>query len=81
MTFNGNSAKGTDSAGGAIYNLSSNPKLSNVTFSGNSAVGGAGAMFNNGSDPQLTNATFSGNSTAGGGGAMYNYGGSSPGYL
>ena len=78
MTFNGNSAKGTDSAGGAIYNLSSNPKLSNVTFSGNSAVGGAGAMFNNGSDPQLTNATFSGNSTAGGGGAMYNYGGSTP---
>ena len=48
-----------------MYNIVSNPTLTNVTFSGNSAPIGGG-MHNLGSNPTLTNVTFSGN-TAGGG--------------
>ena len=43
----------------------SNPTLTNVTFSGNSAVATAAAMFNDDdSNPTLTNVTFSGNSAS-----------------
>jgi predicted outer membrane repeat protein len=56
----------------------SNPSLTNVTFSGNSAVWNGGAMFNDGyngdSNPSLTNVTFSGNSAGWEGGAMFNDG-------
>jgi hypothetical protein len=54
-----------------MSNFYSNPTLSNVTFSGNSAEFG-GAMYNRSSSPQLTNVTFSGNSANIDGGAMYN---------
>ncbi len=48
------------------YNGTSNPSLTNVTFSGNSAEFG-GAMFNDGRNdgngsPSLKNVVFSGNS-------------------
>ena len=58
----------------------SNPALTNVTFSGNSATFFGGAMYNNAqlagstSSPTLTNVTFSGNSSANYGGAMVNDG-------
>ena len=47
--------------------------LTNVTFSGNTAIGNGGGMFNNvtGSCPTLTNVTFSGNGASSGGG-IYN---------
>ncbi len=68
---------GADSFGGAMYNTSSSPTLTNITFSDNTARGG-GAMANiSNSNPTLTNVTFSGNS-ASNGGAMVNATGSSP---
>jgi len=51
--------------GGGMYNSSSNPTLTNVTFSGNSATFGGGMYNNNNSNPTLTNVTFSGNSASG----------------
>lgn len=67
--------------GGGTGNVNgSNPKLINVTFSGNFAAGGVGVgggMANNGSSPTLTNVTFSGNS-GWYGGAMSNNTGSNP---
>jgi hypothetical protein len=58
--------------GGGLYNTSSSPTLSNVTFSGNSA-GSGGGMYNDTSDPTLINVTFSGNIVGFGvGGGMYN---------
>jgi len=56
------------------------PKLTNCTFSGNSA-GWSGGMYNGKGSPTLTNCTFSGNSTNGvhgHGGGMSNDSGSSP---
>jgi uncharacterized repeat protein (TIGR01451 family) len=59
--------------GGGMYNYSSDPTLTNVTFSGNSAGLYGGGMYNTfGSNPTLTNVTFSGN-TATWGGGMRNY--------
>jgi hypothetical protein len=52
-----------------MYNYEdSSPRLSNVTFSGNSASYGGGGMFNHRSSPTLSNVTFSGNSASDGGG-------------
>ncbi|MEI6179310.1 MAG: Ig-like domain-containing protein [Chloroflexales bacterium] len=66
------------SCGGGMTNNSSNPVLTNVIFSGNSAYVGGG-MYNVMSNPLLTNVIFSGN-TAGvsgaaglGGGLSNNY--------
>lgn len=70
-------------SGGGLYckgggsGLDCSPTLSNLTFSGNSAIGTGGAMYNSGvgggiSSPILNNVTFSGNSAGGNGGAMYN---------
>jgi predicted outer membrane repeat protein len=61
-----------DDDGGGMYNDSSSPTLTNVTFSGNSAEGDGGGMYNDSSSPTLTNVTFSGNSAEGDGGGMYN---------
>ncbi len=86
VTFSSNTATGGN--GGALYNdLDSVPSLTNVTFSGNSAImdsgysgGYGGAMYNyaNTTPPRLTNVTFSGNHAVGYdelhpayGGAMY----------
>jgi hypothetical protein len=68
---NGNAAgTGEDGRGGGVNNNNSNPTLSNLTVSGNTAATGGG-MFNYYSSPILTNVIFSGN-TAGYGGGMYN---------
>lgn len=77
VTFNGNTAF----HGGGMFNYASNPALTNVTFSDNSAAGdddysSGGGMYNYESSPTLIHVTFSGNSAAGiyeGGGGMYNY--------
>jgi len=61
------------SSGGGIYNDGGSPTLTNVTFSGNSALLGGG-MFNQSSSPRLTNVTFSGNSSSDSGGGMRNVG-------
>lgn len=83
-TFKGNLAT---SAGGAVYNDSSNPEdvsavsnpsFSNVLFSGNLAAWG-GAMYSDGqpsgdASPALVNVTFAGNRATAQGGALYNTG-------
>lgn len=56
--------------GGGMYNSASNPTLTNVIFSHNSAIYGGG-VYNSASSPAMTNVTFSGNSAQVGGG-MYN---------
>ena len=64
---NANGANPFD-CGGGMYNNNGNPTLTNVTFSGNTAIDGGG-MFNlNGSSPSLANVVFSANS------AYYGYG-------
>ncbi len=63
----------TDTGGGMENASGSNPTLTNVTFSGNTA-GSGGGMDNDGSDPTLTNVTFSGNTALLDGGGMYNTG-------
>jgi len=63
--------------GGGMYNNSSSPTLTNLSFSGNSAADGGGMNNSNHSNPILTNVTFSGNSANKGGG-MYNSDGSNP---
>lgn len=94
FTITGGEADGTSpqNFGGGLYCIgkggSSNactPILSNLIFSGNSAVDG-GALFNDGSysgtgSPMLSDVTFSGNSATSNGGAIYNegyYGSSEP---
>ncbi len=75
MTFSGN----TSVRGGGLVTMNSNPVLTDVTFSGNTATGGAGGGMNNqtastsnpASVPVLTNVTFT-NNTANGGGGLYN---------
>ncbi len=72
----GNSASGSDSAGG-MYNYSSSPTVTNCIFSGNTAVGRGGGMYNGNSAPTVTNCTFRENASEGGGG-MVNQAGSNP---
>jgi len=74
---NGNDPSSSNSSGGGMYNDTSSPVLTNLTFSGNSADYGAG-MYNHNSDPTLTNVTFGGNSAIAEGGGMNNYAGSDP---
>jgi parallel beta-helix repeat protein len=71
--------------GGGMANFpNSNPILTGVTFSGNTASPGysngfGGGMYNEESSPVLVNVTFTGNSTKGAsgrGGGMYTFGGS-----
>jgi len=57
--------------GGGMANFSSNPTVTNCTFTANSADNGGG-MFNDHSDPIVTNCTFS-NNLAYNGGGMLNY--------
>jgi len=60
--------------GGGMYNLGNNtdPTLTNVTFSGNSAENGGG-IYNNYSASTLINVTFFGNTSTGDGGGIYNW--------
>ncbi len=73
FTITGGNADGTGHAfGGGMYNNSSSPALTNVTFSGNTANYSGGGMYNNSSSsPILASVRFSGN-TATWGGGMYN---------
>ncbi|MCX6035697.1 MAG: right-handed parallel beta-helix repeat-containing protein [Chloroflexi bacterium] len=57
--------------GGGMLNNASNPTLTNVTFSGNSA-GYGGGMYNWSSSPTLTDVTFNGNTAETNGGGMLN---------
>ena len=50
-----------DIRGGGMYNASSSPTLTNVTFSGNTAADRGGGMYNNLSSPTLTDLIFSAN--------------------
>ena len=52
-------------SGGGMYNFSSSPTLTNVTFSANTTANSGGGMYNDNSSPSLTNVTFSGNSATG----------------
>jgi predicted outer membrane repeat protein len=61
---------------GGMYNSNSNPTLTHVTFSNNSAYADGGGMYNSVSNPALTNATFSDNLAFQQGGGMYNAGSS-----
>jgi hypothetical protein len=62
------------SAGGGLGNTSSNPILSNITFSGNRATASGGGMFNYSSSvPVLTDVTFVANSAQDGGGMKNHY--------
>lgn len=79
-TFRTNSAPGSGGTGwgGGLHSISSNSlKLTNCTFSNNSAKTNGGGMSNNSSSPTVTNCTFSGN-TASTGNGIYNYSGSNP---
>ncbi|MBT3322839.1 MAG: hypothetical protein HN392_11205 [Anaerolineae bacterium] len=67
-TFSGNSA----AYGGGMFNYRSNPSLTNVTFSDNSATSSGGGLYNEGSTPTLTNVTFTDNSATTSGGGIYN---------
>ncbi len=58
--------------GGGMYNSSSHPKISQVSFSANFAIEDGGGMYNSSSNPKMSQVTFSGNSADYGGG-MYNY--------
>ena len=61
--------------GGGMYNDSSSPTVTNMTFRGNSASPAAGCTTTH-SNPTLTNVTFRGNSASNSGGGMYNTGSS-----
>ena len=56
----------------------SNPTLTNVAVSGNSATDSGGGMFNTSSSPTLTNVTINGNSADNSGGGMFNEVNSNP---
>ncbi|WP_013320730.1 beta strand repeat-containing protein [Gloeothece verrucosa] len=59
--------------GGAIYNNSSSPTLTNTSFILNKASDEGGAIYNNGSNAQITNSVFSRNDATSYGGGIYNY--------
>ncbi|WP_028526843.1 choice-of-anchor Q domain-containing protein [Runella limosa] len=56
-----------DAYGGGMYNQSSSPNLTNITFFGNNASNGGG-LFNLSSSPSLSNGTFEKNQANKGGG-------------
>jgi len=65
------------SYGGGMYNDSSSPLLTNITFSGNTVTGGGGGMYNYLSSPEMITVTFNANTATavfpnGLGGGMYN---------
>jgi len=66
---------GKNDSGGGIYCYNSNPTLSNITISNNSAYNNGGGIYCYNSNPTLSNVTFSNNSADSGGG-IYCYGAS-----
>ncbi|MBI5293979.1 MAG: S-layer homology domain-containing protein [Chloroflexi bacterium] len=77
-TFSGNVVTTTGTGGGMYNAYSSNPTMTDVTFSGNLSAYYGGGMGNYESSPILTNVTFSSNSATNHGGGMYNARFSSP---
>ena len=81
FTIKGGSATGLsfpNNAGGGIFNSSSSPNLSNVIFTGNSAIIGGGIYNNYQSSPVISNVVFSWNNATNDGGGVYNANQSSP---
>ncbi len=74
----GNADSSGKDRGGGMYNYSGSPKITNCTFSGNSAKWGGGIHNDNSSRPLLINCTFIANTTEYQGTGMYNRGGSCP---
>ncbi len=74
VTLSHGNANGTSphNFGGAIYNKSSNPTITQSSFSNNSSNQG-GAIYNDSSNPTITQSSFSNNSSNGNGGAISNY--------
>jgi stringent starvation protein B len=64
--------------GGGMYNVDSDPRITNTTFLYNTADGGGGGMRNDHSSPTITNVTFSDNTARNYGGGMYNHSSSGP---
>jgi predicted outer membrane repeat protein len=62
--------------GAAMYNLNSNPTMTDILFDSNATVGEGGAMYNDQSVPILTRVIFNKNLSGIGGGAMENDAGS-----
>lgn len=79
FTVTAGNADGPDDpsrSGGGMYNYYASPTVTNCTFSGNLALGGAydsdsGGMYNHSGSPTVVNCTFNENSGWNGGG-MYN---------
>ena len=69
VTFTGNTANYA-SFGGGMYNQASAPKLTNVTFIGNSSAYGGG-LYNSSAIATLSRVRFNGNSAIISGGGMY----------
>jgi predicted outer membrane repeat protein len=69
VTFQANSAR----EGGAMYNFSSSPLLTNATVTGNTADYGGGIVNISHSTPSLTHVTVNNNMAATSGGGMYIY--------
>ena len=62
----------TSSDGGGMYNSSTSPAVTNVTFYNNTADNAGGGMFNTSASPILTNSIFDRNISGNDGGGMYN---------
>jgi subtilase family protein/PA domain-containing protein/putative metal-binding protein/peptidase inhibitor I9/type IX secretion system substrate protein/HYR domain-containing protein/polymorphic membrane protein len=78
FTVSGGNANGTptlDKYGGGMRNISSDPTISNTTFTHNNATEGGGAMLNYPGSPIISDCLFTMNA-AGGGGGIYTQGGS-----
>ncbi len=67
-----------DDCGGGMFNDSSSPQLTQISFRGNSARFGGGMYNNNNSRPEMSQVSFSGNSAAHHGGGMFNKNNSRP---
>jgi hypothetical protein len=66
-------------SGGGMYNESSSPTITNVTFSNNKVTSNGGGMYNTEfSSPTITNSIFTNNNATSNGGGIYNFGACSP---
>ena len=75
FTITAGNANGADNLGlgGGMFNNGSSPTVTNIIFTGNSAVGGAGMANNSNSNPTVTNVTFTAGTASWEGGGMGNY--------
>ncbi len=68
VSFSGTTADSTESTGGGMYNQNSSPRLTDRTFSRNSAVDGGGMYNESHKVSTLTRVTFDRNPVTDGGG-------------